>query len=271
MNFAPSLGYGIKFNNPSTGIEVHTNSGNSYSLIKWAGLESTPNFVAIDFDFEWYDSEHPFYFGIATGLDLGSMLSSNTSFKLGIYNNYINLFCKVGASGLIARMNATENVRYRKSDYGDYYQIDSITFYGIGYNFGIGLDLHPTKGPFFIRLSYDHEIYNPDFEIKTSKFTDYIESKDWYGDHDFHNRAFSISIGWQFRRKNIIKEDTPEDKNSQENVRQISFNYVDTPLITDSNLLLMVSDALTEKGVRVIGKPFFTNEEKLDKIEDTLM
>ena len=195
-DFAPNLGFGVKLNNPSTGIEIYAKDGNSYNLIDWGGLKSTPSF-AIDFDFEWYYNS-PIYFGIATELDLGYFFSGKTGFKLGCYNDYINLFCKVGVSSLIARMDTTENVYLSSS------KIDSFTFYDVGVNFGLGLDLHPDKGPFFIRLSYDHEIYNPDFEVKTSKYTDYIKSSDIYGDTDFHNRAFTISIGWQFRRKRIL-------------------------------------------------------------------
>jgi len=262
--FAPNLGFGIKFNNPSTGIEIYAKDGNSYNLIEWGGLESTPSF-AIDFDFEWYLDDSPIYFGIATELDLGSMFSGKTGFKLGYYNDYINLFCKIGASSLIATMDTTEDVYWSRWRGDSSYKIDSFTFYGIGVNFGLGLDIHPSKGPFFIRLSYDHEIYNPDCEVETSKFTDYIESKDIYGDTDFHNRAFTISIGWQFRRKNIIKED------AQIRIRQISFKYVDVPTITDDDLLLMVSDAIINKGIKVIEKPRFENEEELDKVEDDLV
>lgn len=270
LNFSPSLSAGFKTDNLSTGIEVYANDKKSYNLIKWAGLKNKPS-AAIDFDLEWYNNDNPIYFGLTTGLSAGGVFSFAENFKLGYYNNYINLFCKIGASAFAAKMTASESVKMGDKNNYNYYEIETITFYDVGFSLGIGLDLHPTKGPFFVRLSYNHEIYNPDWEIKTTKFTKKYKSLEWSGDTDFHNRSFTIAIGWQFRRKNIVKEDTLEDKNSPENVRQISFNYVDNTLITDSNLLLMVSDSLTEKGIRVIGKPFFTNEEKLDKIEDTLM
>jgi len=253
-DFAPSLGFGVKVNNPSTGIEIYTNSGNSYNLIEWGGLKSTPSF-AIDFDFEWYSCDNPIYFGIATDTDLGSMLSCKTGFKLGYYNNYINLFCKVGASGFIATMDTTKDVYWSRWSGDSYSKIDSFTFYDVGVNFGLGLDIHPSKGPFFIRLSYDHEIYTPDLEINTSKFTDYIGTSDIYGDTDFHNRAFTISIGWQFRRKNIVKEVVPEDKKSSEKVLEASFKYVDVPTLTYNDLFSMIRDALFEKGIITIGEP----------------
>lgn len=101
-------------------------------------------------------------------------------------------------------MDASEPVKWDKKY--DYYEIESITFYDIGFNLGIGLDLHPTKGPFFVRLSYNHEFYSPDWGVKTSKFTEWIESDEWYGDNDFHNHSFTISVGWQSGRKNIVKE-----------------------------------------------------------------
>jgi hypothetical protein len=249
--FAPSLGFGVKINNPSTGIEMYTNSGNSYNLIEWGGLESTPSF-AIDFDFEWYLDDNPIYFGIATELDLGLMSSGKTGFKLGYYNDYINLFCKVGASSFIATMDTTKDVYWSRWSGDSYSKIDSFTFYDVGVNFGLGLDIHPSKGPFFIRLSYDHEIYNPDLEIKTLKFTDYIGTSDIYGDTDFHNRSFTIAVGWQFRRKNIvkevvpIKEDVPKDKPGE--VREASFKYVDVPTLTYNDLFSMIRDALFEKG-----------------------
>lgn len=206
LNFASSLSGGFKADNLSTGIEVRTKSGNSYNLIKWAGLKNKSS-AAIDFDLEWYDSEHPFYFGLTTGLSAGGVFSFAENFKLGYYNNYINLFCKIGASAFVAKMTASEPVKWSKNY--DYYEIETITFYDVGFNLGIGLDLHPTKGPFFIRLSYNHEIYNPDWEVKTSKFTEKIKSLEWAGDTDFHNRSFTIAIGWQFGRKNLIKENVP--------------------------------------------------------------
>lgn len=45
--------------------------------------------------------------------------------------------------------------------------------------------------------------------MKTSKFTEWIESDEWYGDNDFHNHSFTISVGWQSGRKNIVKENVP--------------------------------------------------------------
>lgn len=121
--------------------------------------------------------------------------------------------------------------------YWDYNKIDYFKFNDVGINLGIGLDIHPDKDAFFIRLSYDHEIYNPDIEVKTEKRTYYVDSDDIYGDTDFHNRAFTIAIGWQFRRKNIVKNDTqvPENK-PQEELQEISFNYVDIPTMEDHYL-----------------------------------
>ena len=211
--FAPKLNWGAKFNFPSTGIQVYTTDDEEYDIIDFAGLKSTPSF-AIGFDFEWYHTDYPIYGGISVDLGLGKIFSSGTGFKFGYYNNYINLFCKVGPSFLIAEMDASENVKWRYD--GDSSEIESINFYGIGFNFGLGIDLHPSKGPFFIRFFYDHEICNPDVEIKTQKFTLYINSSDIIGDTDFHNRSFTISVGWQFRRKNIVKEDVQASENNEE-------------------------------------------------------
>lgn len=47
----PSLSCGIKFNNPSTKIQVLANDDHWYNLIDWAELKSAPS-VAIDFDYE---------------------------------------------------------------------------------------------------------------------------------------------------------------------------------------------------------------------------
>lgn len=206
LNFASSLSGGFKADNLSTGIEVYTQSGNSYNLIKWAGLKNKPS-AAIDFDLEWYDNDYPFYIGFTTGLSAGGVFSFAENLKLGYYNNYVNLFCKIGATAFYAKMDTSEPVKLYKNY--NYYEIESITFHDIGFNLGIGLDLHPTKGPFFIRLLYNHEIYTPDLEKKTSKFTEKVKSEEIYGDNDFHNRSFTIAIGWQFGRKNIIKENVP--------------------------------------------------------------
>ena len=229
LKFSPSISSGFKVDNLSTGIKVFTNDGNSYNLIKWAGLKNKPS-AAIDLDLEWYDNDLPFYFGFTTGLSAGGVFSFAENFKLGLYNNYINLFCKIGASAFYAKMTVSEPVELGDKNNYNYYEIESVTFYDIGFNLGIGLDLHPTKGPFFIRLSYNHEIYNPDWEMKTSKFTKKYKSLEWAGDTDFHNRSFTIAVGWQFKRKNIVKEDVPKDKKFSGEVRQISFNYVDVPL-----------------------------------------
>jgi len=247
--FAPNLAYGVKFNNTSTGIHVYPSGDN---LIEWAGLESNPSFD-INFDFEWYHKDLPIYGGISVNLDLGDIISSGTGFKFGFYNNYINLFCKAGFSYLEAEMSPSENVGWRYN--GDSSKIDSFTFSGFGFNLGIGLDLHPFKESFFIRLSYNHEIYNPDLEIKTQKFTIYTDSKDIIGDNDFHNRSFTISVGWQFRRKNIVKEVVPEDKKSSENVLEASFKFADVPTMTYSDLYSIILDALFEKGITTIEEP----------------
>lgn len=145
LNFSRSISAGFKVDSLSTGIEVYTKSGNSYNLIKWAGLKNKPS-AAIDFDLEWYYNDRPLYFGFTTGLSAGGVFSFAENFKLGYYNNYINLFCKIGASAFYAKMDASEPVEWNKKY--DYYEIESITFYDIGFNLGIGLDLHPTKGLF---------------------------------------------------------------------------------------------------------------------------
>lgn len=208
LNFSPSLSTGFKTDNLSTGIEVYANDKKSYNLIKWAGLKNKPS-AAIDFDLEWYYNDHPFYFGLTTGLSAGGVFSFAENFKLGYYNNYINLFCKIGASAFVVKMTTSEPVKIGDKNNYNYYEIETITFHDVGFNLGIGLDLHPTKGPFFIRLSYNHEIYNPDWEVKTSKFTKKYKSLEWPGDTDFHNRSFTIAVGWQFGRKNIVKENVP--------------------------------------------------------------
>ena len=206
LNGAPSISGGIKFNNLSTDIQVTTASGKQYNLIDWAGLKDSNSF-AIDFNYEWYHSNHPIYFGIAVDLDVGNITTFDPGFKIGYYNDYINLFCKLGISGLAAEIDATNTVYWSKNG-KDYYKIDSISFNGGGYNFGLGLDVHLNKKPFFIRLSYDYENYNPDIEINASGFTEKTKSSDIKGDTNFSNTSFTIAVGWQFKRKNIVAYDS---------------------------------------------------------------
>ena len=207
LNGAPSLSGGIKFNGLSTEIQVTTVNGNQYNLIDWAGLKDSNSF-AIDFNYEWYCSNYPIYFGIAVDLDVGNIATLDPGFKIGYYNDYINLFCKLGISVLAAEMDATNDVYWSKNG-NDYYKIDSFCFNGGGYNFGFGLDVHLNRKPFFIRLAYDYEnCNNPDIEIKTSSFTQKIKSSDIPGDTDFSNSSFTIAIGWQFKRKNIVAYDS---------------------------------------------------------------
>ena len=194
---ALSLSCGSKFNNPSTEIQVTTNDDTKHNLIDWAGLESGRSF-AIDLNLEYYCSNHPIYYGAAIDLDVGDVTTGCTGFKIGYYNRYINLFCKAGISSLVAEMDASKEVEY------SYHKIDSISFEGYGYNLGLGLDIHPGMSPIFIRLSYDYENYKPDLEIKTSGFTERIKSYDIIGSSGFSNSSFTIAIGYQFRRKNIV-------------------------------------------------------------------
>lgn len=205
LNGAPSLSGGIKFNSLSTEIQVITTNG-QYNLIDWAGLEDSPSF-ALDFNYEWYSSNYPIYFGVAIDLDVGDITTVDPGFKIGYYNDYINLFCKVGISGFAAEMDASKDVYYQKN--GGIYKIDSFHFNGVGYNFGLGLDVHLNRKPLFIRLAYDYEdCDNPDIEIKTSSFTQKIKASDVSRDTDFSNCSFTIAIGWQFKRKNIVAYDS---------------------------------------------------------------
>lgn len=49
----------------------------------------------------------------------------------------------------------------------------------------------------------------------------------------------------------------PRGRSSQNRVRQISFDFVDTGKEADSDLLLMVQDAITRLGFEVVGGPAF--------------
>ena len=199
---------GIKFNSLSTEIQVTENNGYQYNLIDWAGLESSPSF-AISLNYEWYSSDYPIYFGIVADFGVGNITTFNPGIKMGYYNDYINLFCKVGFSSITAEMDATKDVSYRRNKNDAYSKIDSFCFTDVGYNFGLGLDVHPKKKPIFIRLAYDYENYsNPNIEIKTSSFTQRFKSSDISKDTDLSNSSFTITIGWQFKRKNIVAYDS---------------------------------------------------------------
>lgn len=200
----PSLSCGIKFNNPSTKLAIYANDDNWHNLIDWAGLESAPS-VAIDFDYEWYHNNYPVYFGIVTDLDIGNINVFGLGFKTGYYNKYVNLFFKLGLSGLIAKMDAGRNVRWSIDGGNNYYKINSVGFNGISYNFGFGLDVHPSKKPFFVRLAYSYEsCIKPNVKINTSQFTDKWKSSDINGGTNFSNNSFTISVGWQFGRTKIL-------------------------------------------------------------------
>lgn len=170
-------------------------------MIDWAELKSAPS-VAIDFDYEWYHDVYPVYFGIATDLDIGSINTFGLGFKVGYYNNYINLFCKLGILGLVAEMDAGRYV-YWEVDYTKY-KINSFGFNGVGFNFGLGLDIHPSKKPVFVRVAYNYEVCRPNLEIITSDFAEKINSSDIVGKKDFSNNSFTISVGWQFGRAKIL-------------------------------------------------------------------
>ena len=201
INGALSLSGGIKFNSLSTEIPVNTNNGHQYNLIDWAGLESSPSF-AIGLSYEWYSSDYPIYVGIVADFGVGDITTFDPGIKMGYYNNYINLFCKVGFSNITAEMDATNDVYWSKN--GDISKIDSFCFTDLGYNFGLGLDVHPSRKPFFIRLAYDYEDFSPDIEMKTSSFTERWKSEDIRGDNGLSNSSFTIAVGWQFKRKNIV-------------------------------------------------------------------
>lgn len=198
----PSLSCGIKFNNPSTELAIYANDDNWHNLIDWAGLESAPS-VAIDFDYEWYHNNYPVYFGIVTDLDIGNINVFGLGFKTGYYNKYVNLFFKLGLSGLIAKMDASKEVRWSRDGGSNYYKINSVGFNSVGWNFGLGLDIHPSKKPIFIRLAYNCEMYKPDLKINTSDFTEKFKSSEM-NKGSFSNNSFTISIGWQFGRTKIL-------------------------------------------------------------------
>lgn len=203
---APSISGGIKFNNSSTELGVYANDGNWYNWIDWAGLESTPS-VAIDFDYDWYSTNKPVYFGIGINSDIGSINSFGLGFKVGYYNDYINLFLNSGISYIIAELNATKHVNYRVDSYYDYSKVNSLGFNGIGYYFGFGLDIHPYGKPFFIRLTYSYEdCIKPDETVKTSQYTKKWSSSDVDGGTSYSNNSFSISVGWQFGRNKLLKD-----------------------------------------------------------------
>lgn len=206
INGALSLSGGIKFNSLSTEIQVITNNGYQYNLIDWAGLKDSPSF-AISLNYEWYSSDYPIYVGIVADLGVGDITTVGPGIKMGYYNNYINLFCKVGFSCLSAEIDASKGVYCWGN--GVVNKIDSIKFDSAGFNFGFGLDVHPNRKPFFIRLAYDYEDFsNPNIEIKTPNYTERIKSRDIQGDTGFSNSSFTIAVGWQFKRKNIVAYDS---------------------------------------------------------------
>lgn len=206
VNGALSLSGGIKFNSLSTEIQV-PDHGYQYNLIDYAGLKDSPSF-AISLNYEWYSSDYPIYFGIVADFGVGDITTFSPGIKMGYYNNYINLFCKVGFSSITAEMDATNDVFHSKNG-SDYVKVDSFCFTDVGCNFGLGLDVHPKKKPFFIRLAYDYEDFsNPNIEIKTPYYTERFKASDFSKDTGFSNSSFTIAVGWQFKRKNIVAYDS---------------------------------------------------------------